>query len=172
MANSGGREKKSCYSYSRISSRFRLILSRLGRGWGDDGVRGSVRHFSSSSGPSWLQSEGDTASWRCQGRTPVPCPSFPSVRVELFSRSIRRDSEKTWRSQDALYGENRPRTHQLMLKSMWWIMDIEFGIQTPGWPLPRHVTLQLLKSSSVPLFPICKMGVRIIAPSSLESCED
>lgn len=109
MANSGGREKKSCYSYSRISSRFRLILSRLGRGWGDDGVRGSVRHFSSSIGPSWLQSEGDTASWRCQGRTPVPCPSFPSVRVELFSRSIRRDSEKTWRSLGCtLWGKQTP----------------------------------------------------------------
>lgn len=99
MANSGGREKKSSYSYSRISSRFpHLILSRLGRGsgvgGGDDGIRGSVRHLSSFSGPSWLRSEGDTASWRCQGRTPVPCPSVPSVRVEPFSLSIRRDSEK------------------------------------------------------------------------------
>lgn len=37
-------------------------------------------------------------------------------------------------------------------------MEMDFGIQTPGWPLPSYVTLQELLKSSVPLFPICKMG--------------
>lgn len=100
MANSGGRERKSCYSYSRISSRFpHLILSRLGGGGGGRRIRWSVRIFSSFSLSPWsfmAPSQGDTAAWGCQGSMPLllsihPISQDRAVPPILSSKGHRRD---------------------------------------------------------------------------------